>query len=161
MLLGSSCAAPRPEPVVGVSTTPLHPVVDFAFESMDDRPVTSEATRGKTTVLAFVTTGSLPAQAQVDYLVAMAAHDANEVNYAAVALEAPESHELVELYARALHVPFPVAMADALTRQGQGPFGDMSAVPVTVVLDRAGRIVWRSAGRVAKSDELRGAMRGL
>ncbi len=117
--------------------------------------------RGKTTVLAFVTTDSLTAQAQVDFLVAMATRDASEVNYAAVALEAPESRELVELYCKALHVPFPVAMADAATMQGRGPFGDVSAVPVTVVLDRTGRIAWRSAGRVAKSVELRSAMHGL
>jgi hypothetical protein len=146
---------------VGASTVGLRPAIDFAFDSLDERPVSSEATRGKTTVIVVLTTGSLPAQAQVDYLVAMAAHDAGQVNYVAVALEAPESRELVELYCKALHVTFPVALADGPTRAGQGPFGDVSAVPVTVVLDRAGRVVWRSAGRVARSDELREAMRGL
>jgi hypothetical protein len=159
--MAAACGSPPPNAPVGASTVELRPPVDFAFESIDDRPVTSEATRGKTTVLTFVTTGSLPAQAQVDFLVAMAANDGAEVNYAAVALEAPESASLVAMYRKALHVPFPIAMADAATLQGQGPFGDVSAVPVTVVLDRSGRVVWRSAGRVAKSTELRGAMRGL
>jgi hypothetical protein len=37
----------------------------------------------------------------------------------------------------------------------QGPFGELSAVPTLVVLDREGRIVWKHTG-LAKSDELRG-----
>jgi hypothetical protein len=157
----AACASATTSSPVGASTVELRPVIDFAFDSLDARPVSAEATRGKPTVLVFVTTGSLPAQAQVDFLVAMAQHDGDSVNYAAVALAGPDGRELVDLYRRSLHVPFPVAMADAETTQGQGPFGDMSAMPVTVILDRAGRIVWRSAGRVVKSTELRGAMRGL
>jgi hypothetical protein len=157
----AGCSSPQPAAPIGASTVALHPVVDFAYDSLDDRPVTSDATRGKATVLAFFTTGSIPAQAQINFLLAMAAHDAAEVNYAAVSLDPGENRVFVELYRNSLHIPFPVAMADTATRAGEGAFGDVSAVPVTVVLDRAGRVVWRSAGRVAKSDELRGAMRGL
>jgi len=135
--------------------------VEFAFDSLDDRPITAEATRGKPTVLAFVTTSHLAAQAQVDFLVAMARHDSDQVNYAVVALEPRDSRELVELYKKALSIPFPVAIADAQTLAGAGPFGDVRALPVTVILDRSGRIAWRAERRVAKSDELRAAMRGL
>jgi hypothetical protein len=135
--------------------------VEFAFDSLDERAVSAEATRGKPTVLVFVTTGSLPAQAQVDFLVAMAKHDADRVNYALVALEPRENRELVEIYRRTLAVPFPAAMADVPTLAGQGAFGDIAAVPLVVVLDRAGRLVWHAEGRVVKSDELRAAMRGL
>ena len=148
---------PASTPAVAVARAP----VEFAFDSIDDRPVTAEATRGKPTVLAFVTTSHLAAQAQVDFLVAMAKHDSDRVNYAVVALERRDSRELVELYKQALSIPFPVAMADAQTLAGAGPFGDVRALPVTVILDRFGRIAFRSDGRVAKSDELRAAMRGL
>jgi hypothetical protein len=157
---GSKPAAPAEVPP-GTSTVLLRPSVDFAFDSLDERPVSSQATRGKPSVLAFVTTGSLPAQAQVNFLVGMAKHDADRVNYAVVALEPSENRELVEIYRKALSVAFPVALADASTLAGESAFGDLSAVPVTVVLDRAGRIVWRSDGRVVKNDELRRAMRGL
>ncbi|HEX3771618.1 MAG TPA: hypothetical protein VHV30_12160, partial [Polyangiaceae bacterium] len=75
-LLGvSACAAsppPAPPPPAGVSTATLHPPVDFAFDSVDDRAVTSASTRGKPTVLAFITTSSLSSQAQIDFLAAMA-----------------------------------------------------------------------------------------
>jgi hypothetical protein len=145
----------------GASRVAPHLPVDFAFDSLDDHAVNAEATRGKPTVIAFVTTGSLSAQAQVDFLVAMARHDGDKVNYAVVALETRDNRELVELYRKALSIPFPVAMADPQTMAGQGPFGDLSAVPVTVTLDRRGRVVARVDGRVAKSEELRAALKGL
>jgi hypothetical protein len=145
----------------GDARSRLAPEIDFSFDSLDDRPLSAESTRGQPTFIAFVTTASLPAQAQVDFLVAMAKHDADRVHYAVVALERPENRELVEMYGKALAIPFPVAMADAPTLAGAGPFGDVRGVPVTVLLDRSGRLVWRVAGRVAKSDEMRAAMRGL
>jgi hypothetical protein len=135
--------------------------VDFVFDSLDERPTSAEATRGKPTVLAFVKTASLPAQAQVDFLVAMARNDAERVNYAVVAIEDRENRELVELYKKSLSIPFPVAMADPETLAGAGAFGDVRGVPVTVILDRRGRVVWRADGRLAQSGELRAALRGL
>ena len=54
-----------------------------------------------------------------------------------------------------------MAVADETTTAGGGPFGDVTAVPVTVILDRAGRIVWRVAGRVVKADEMRATLRGM
>jgi hypothetical protein len=146
----------------------MRPAIDFAFESLDERPVTSEATRGVPTVLAFIDTSSLSSQAQVDFLVAMAKHDVDpaapnkeRAHYAVVVLERSEDRELVELYRKALSIPFPVAIADGPTLAGLSSFGDVSAVPVTVLLDRAGRVAWRTDGRVVKSDEMRAAMRGL
>jgi hypothetical protein len=157
----SSKPTPQAATLPGASTVPLQPPIDYSFDSLDERPVSSQASRGKPSVLAFVTTGSLPAQAQVDFLVAMAKHDADRVNYVVVALEPPENRELVEIYRKSLAVAFPVALADATTLAGQSAFGDLSAVPVTVVLDRRGRVVWRSEGRVVKGDELRRALQGL
>jgi hypothetical protein len=158
----------------GVSFAGLNPPVDFVFDSLDDRPVSAEATRDTPTVLAFVTTSSLSSQAQVDFLVAMAKHDLAQaspvspalpakerVHYAVVALETNENREMVAMYEKALSIPFPVALADAQTLAGAGPFGDVTSVPVTVVLDRAGRVAWRNDGHVAKSGEIRAILRGL
>lgn len=145
----------------GVSVPSASGPVSFSFDSLDDRPVSSDVSRGKPAVLAFVTTGSLPAQAQVDFLVTMSGNDGDRVFYAVVSLDPGENRELVEIYRKSLGIKFPVAMADDATRAGAGPFGDVTSVPVTILLDRLGRVVWRVDGRVAKSDELRGAMRGL
>ncbi len=158
---GGSSDSKGPGAPAGVSVPPASGPVSFAFDSLDDRAVSSEVSRGKPAVLAFVTTGSLPAQAQVDFLVTMAKNDGDRVFYAVVSLDPRENRELVEIYRKSLGIQFPVAMADEATRAGTGAFGDVAAVPVTIVLDRLGRVVWRVDGRVAKSDELRGAMRGL
>ena len=153
-------SAPASEPDPGArAAAAVRVPMDFAFDSIDDRPVSAQATRGKPTILSFVTTSNLAAQAQVDFLVAMARHDADRVNYVVVALEPRDSRELVELYKKALSIPFPVAMADAQTLAGAGAFGNVNAIPVTVILDRSGRVAWRVDGRVAKSDELRNSLR--
>ena len=157
---GGARAAPDASALPGLSMAGAA-AVPFGYDSLDGRPVSADALQGKPTVLAFVTTGSLPSQAEVDYLVVMAAHDGDRVNYALVALDPGENRELVELYRHALKVPFPVAIGDDVTRGGGGPFGDVTGVPVTIVLDRAGRVVARVDGRVARSEELRAALRGL
>lgn len=76
---GVGCGSkPPPEPV-GIShrAGPGVPnaAASFAFDSLDERPVSSEALHGRPTVIAFVTTGDIIGQAQVDFLVAMAKHD--------------------------------------------------------------------------------------
>jgi hypothetical protein len=163
-LTALSCAS-SPPPVAatpaGVSAASLSAPVDFAFESLDDRAVTAASTRGVPTVISFITTSSLSSQAQVDFLVAMAKKDSEHVRFAVVALEGSENREMVALYQRALSIPFPVALADAQTLAGGSAFGDVSAVPVTVLLDGAGRIAWRIDGRVVKSEELRRELRSL
>jgi hypothetical protein len=91
----------------------------------------------------------------------MARKDQDRVNYAVVALERREDRELVELYAKSLSIPFPVAMADNRGGSSAAEFGPLNVLPVTILLDRTGRAVWRASGRVARSDELRAVLRGL
>ena len=158
------CGAKGIEAPVGVSdkpgaTFPDKPVA-YVFDPLDERPVSSSAHRGKPTILAFVTTGDIVGQAQVDYLVAMAKNDGAKVNYALVALHPRKEIMLVEAYISALKIEFPVALGDPSVMTPAGPFGEISAVPTVVVLDREGKIVWKHTG-LAKSEELRGHMHRL
>jgi hypothetical protein len=154
----AACAASAPplDSAPGASTLATDPALDFAFDSLDDRPVSAEATRGKLTIVCFVTTDSLPGQAQVDFLVPMAKRDADRVNYAVVVVGT--ERELVELYAKSLALKFPVAWLEPTQAAAAEGFGDISVVPVTVLLDRGGHPVWRAQGRVARPDEMRRAM---
>jgi hypothetical protein len=160
----AGCGSRQAEAPVGVSEKPgasfPDKPVSYAFDPLDERPVSSAAHRGKPTVLVFVTTGDIVGQAQVGYLVAMAKNDGAKVNYALIALHPRKEIPIVEAYAAALKVEFPVALSDASVMTAAGPFGEISAVPTVVVLDRDGRIVWKHTG-LAKSDELRGHMRRL
>lgn len=149
---------------VGISdkpgaTFPDTPVT-YLFDPLDERPVSSAAHRGKPTILAFVTTGDIVGQAQVDFLVAMAKNDGTKVNYALIALHPRKEIMLVEAYISALKIEFPVALGDPSVMAPRGPFGEISAVPTVVVLDRDGRIVWKHTG-LAKAEELRGHLRRL
>jgi hypothetical protein len=154
----AACAASPPplDSAPGTSTLATDPALDFAFDSLDDRPVSAAATRGKLTVICFVTTDSLPGQAQVDFLVPMAKHDADRVNYAVVVVGT--DRELVELYTKSLSLKFPVAWLEPTQAAVAEGFGDIGVVPVTVLLDQGGHPVWRAQGRVARPDEMRKAM---
>lgn len=148
---GSSASAGKP---VGISAEPVNAAPEYQYDSLDARPVSSAAFRGKPVVLSFITTWDLSSQAEVAFLVKMAEHDGQSVNYAVVALQEPDARELVEQYTRVMKVTFPVAMADVATMGGGGAFGDVRNVPTTIVLDASGRVVFRAPG-VVRSDELR------
>jgi hypothetical protein len=141
------------EPPIGRTPPPTLPTgpVTFEFESVDDSSVSAPAFRGKPAVLAFLTTDSLAGQAQATILARLAVSTGDSVRFAIVALEAPEQHELVQgfvgFFRDKAHAPLLGAMADADTRLGQGPFGDVRGLPV-VVLDAAGRIAFRKSGVV-------------
>jgi hypothetical protein len=160
----AACGPKAVEPPVGISDKPGASFPDrpvtYAFDTLDERPVSSAAHRGKPTILAFITTGDIVGQAQIDYLVAMAKNDGAKVNYALLALHPRKEIMLVEAYTSALKVEFPVALADPSVMTPQGPFGEFSAVPTIIILDREGRIVWKHTG-LAKADELRGHMHRL
>jgi hypothetical protein len=136
------------------------PVV-YAFDPLDDeRPVNSDAHRGKPVVIAFITTGDLQSQAQVGFLNAMHKNDGERVNYALIAIHPRKEIILVETYRKATGVEFPVALGDGASMSSAGPFGEIPAVPTVVVLDRFGKLVWKHTG-LAKADEIRAHVRNL
>jgi hypothetical protein len=166
--LAASCGPRKDEgPPIGVSTKDgaTVPLSDkptaYAFDPLDDeRPVNSDAHRGKPVVMAFVTTGDLQSQAQVGFLNAMHKNDGDRVHYVLVAVHPRKEIILVETYRKATGVEFPVALADGAAMSGAGPFGEIAAVPTVVVLDRFGKLVWKHTG-LAKADEIRAQVRLL
>jgi hypothetical protein len=75
-------------------------------------------------------------------------------------LESAENRPLMVAFRDALRLDYPVAIGDPSLIAGEGPFGDVHAVPSTVVLDSEGRLVWRRVG-LAKDDEIENVLRGL
>lgn len=155
LLVACKSAAPDPVAPIGTTSPSLDAPAVYSFDSLDARPVSSDAFRGKTTVISFITTGDFPkSQRQVTVLVTMAKNDGDTVNYAIVAMQDPSSRALVEEYGRFCHVTFPVAMGDPNALASAGPFGNIEAIPTTVILDAAGRVVFRASDFVS-SKELR------
>ena len=162
LALGSVALGPgcRPSPAnVPVEPPPrrAEPVA-FSFPSTDDQVVNSDTTHGRVTVLVFITTFDLVSQLVVRRVAEVIVGFRPRANAAAVVVEAPQYAELLSAYRESLSLPYPVVMADFATQQGRGPFGDITKVPTTVVLDRDGGEVWRHQGPL-DPDEIEGVLR--
>lgn len=118
----------------------------FSYRTLDGAVFSSDTTRGRATVVLFVTT--------YDPVCQLAAQKLDEVlhafrpraNAGAIVLEPAQNAMLVDVFKKTLHLSYPLSMADAGTLHGGGPFGAVRVVPTFVVLDRDGREVWRKTG---------------
>lgn len=101
---------------------------------------------GRITVIGFITTYDVMSQAQVRFLDRLSREHVPRLNVAVLVLELPENRPMVEAFVSALELPFPVAMADAATIRGEGPFRGLHHVPAITILDREGRERLRHLG---------------
>ncbi len=120
--------------------------VTFGYETADGGRLSSLELRGRFTVIAFVATYDLASQAQLKVLGHVLRDHSPRVNVAAIDLDPVENKPLVKAFAAKLQAPFPIAIADARTVEGHGPFEGLHNVPSIVILDRDGREVFRHAG---------------
>jgi hypothetical protein len=159
--LALACAAERPAPEPLFAATPRGSPLKFRYELADGKgALAAETMRGQPSVLIFVTTYDLASQAQARFLSGVARRHGPRVHPAAIVLEPPDNRPLVVAFRDALRLDYPVAMADAQVIAGESPFGDVHAVPSTVVLDSEGRIVWRHVG-LSKEEDIENVLRGL
>jgi hypothetical protein len=141
----NSCAAAADSeaPIVPDESEP----VVFAFRHGDVH-FDSVGTRGRATMVALVTTYDMGSQLLLRRVQeALRAHRPR-VNAGAVVMEGPKYEVLLDTYAEAMDLSFPVVLADMATREGRGPFGSVDYLPVLVILDTDGRVVARHSGPV-------------
>ena len=136
------------------------PPLRFAYQALDGRPISSESLFNRVSVIAFLTTYDVHSQAEARSLAQLERHHAPRVNVAALVLEAPENLPLVEAFVASLGLGYPVALADAATIAGEGPFAGLHHVPSVVVLDRAGQEAWQHVGFVNEAT-LEAALRAV
>jgi hypothetical protein len=153
-----ACAPSTPAASSAAARVQRSEPVSFSFPGIDQETVSSETTRGRATVLAFITTYDIPSQLLVRRVGEVIVRFTPRANAAAVVLEAPLYAELLPAYSSSLDLPFPVVMADFETLQGRGHFGEIQNVPTVVVLDREGREVWRRQGPLT-GEEIEAALR--
>jgi hypothetical protein len=157
-----ACGAKTPSAggaALGMSDVARESPVQYAFDSLDDRAVSSAAFRGHAVVLAFVTTWDLASQAQTEVLVRMKLNEGGTAKVAIISLDDRANRELVEQYSKTLNVPYPMALAartGGSEVQVLGDFGEL-AVPTVIVLDTQSRIVFRRTG-ITKPEEIRAAL---
>jgi hypothetical protein len=165
MLAAAACtherAAPEPPPRADVrAASQRGPVVRFSFETLDKKTFSTETVAGRFTVVGFVTTYDFASQAEARHLSAVLRRHAPRVNVGLLVLEQPDNAPLVDAFAATLGLPYPVAIADAATIAGQGPFAGLHHVPSVVILDKSGREAWRHVGLV-EEHEIHAALRTL
>jgi hypothetical protein len=160
LVLGACTTAhPSKEPVGPTTAQRSDPLV-FQYEDVQKGALDSSALRGRPSVIIFITTYDIASQAQARFLTMLERRNRTKIRVAAIMLEPPDNRPLVLGFRDALHLDYPVAMGDHELTAGRGPFGDIRAVPTTIVLDEQGRIAWRNVG-LAKDTDIEAALGGL
>jgi hypothetical protein len=139
------CAA-DPAPALGAPRAAGKRQVSFAFGTPDGAIFGSETTRGRVTVVLFVTTFDITSQLMARRLDEIVRRRKPRANAGAVVLEAPDHGMLAEVFRDTLGLSYPVALALSPGVQDEGPFGRIDRVPNLFVLDRDGRQVFQAAG---------------
>lgn len=150
-LLLVSCRTERP-PAAAQSSPALGAPVDFGFSAPGGEVVDSASTRGRATVLVFITTFDVASQIATRLLSDVVRNFVPRSNALGIVFEDPEYEALLPAYRETLELPFPVAMADFATRSGQSAFGTVNVIPTFVVLDRQGRQTWRRDGPATRRE---------
>lgn len=146
VLVACGASGPSAEPAQPLALAPSRSPVQFAFETLDGQSLSTESLHGRISAIAFIATYDVASQAQARFLAAIARTHVPRINAALLVLEAPENLPLIQAFTEALPFKGPVAMADAATIAGKGPFAGLHHVPAVVLLDRRGVEVWRSVG---------------
>jgi hypothetical protein len=152
---GSEAGAPQAESPA-VVRAPSGPRLAFSYETLDGKELSPASLAGRISVIGFVTTYDLPSQAQARFLAGLLRTHTPRINVALLVLEAPENRPMIEAFVASMRLPYPVAIADAETIAGRGPFAGLHHVPSVVILDREGREALRRLGLTtqAELDEL-------
>jgi hypothetical protein len=144
-----ACASPSPP---SAAVAPRGSPITFAYGTPQGEVLSSETTRGRVTVLLFVTTFDLSSQIMAKRVEAVMRRHRPRVNAGAVALEAPNDAPLVDVFKSSLGLSYPVALTNSTRVDQSGPFGAVDRVPVLVVLDSRGVEVARAQGVVSENE---------
>lgn len=152
--LAASAAACGAKPAAAPAAGAVAPLVGegaplrFTFDDADPArpPLDAAKLRGKPLVLALLTTYDMASQAQAKFLAISIARRQGAVRAAAILLDPIENRPLAPAFREALRLEYQVAVADAATIAGRGPFGALHSVPALIVLDADGRVAWKKAG---------------
>ncbi len=149
--LGCS-AAPEAPPEAPVARPLSARAVSFSYRTLRGDELSNGTLRGRVSVIAFIATYDTASQAEAQFLMGALRKHTPRINVATVVLEPEENRPLVEVFVGAFDIQGPVAMADAETRAGRGPFAGLHHVPSLVFLDKQGREVYRHIGLLGPDD---------
>jgi hypothetical protein len=127
-------------------------VVEYAFGGIDGEVVSSMSTRGRVTILLFVTTFDVTSQAQARRLEDLFRTHVPRLNAVAVVLEAPRYVDLARTFRDVLGLHYPVAMVDQHAQGAHSILARVKAVPTWIVLDARGRLTFATEGALTPAE---------
>ena len=125
---------------------PAGRVQQFDFGTTQGEELSSATTRGRVTVLVFVTTFDLASLVMAKRLNQVARTHRPRINAGAVVLEAPNYAPLADVFRSSLELAYPVALADLPALERSSGLGEVRSVPTVLVLDGEGREIVRKLG---------------
>jgi hypothetical protein len=151
LLLLCACQRVADEPAREASESEGR-VLQFALGTTDGEELSSANTRGRVTVLVFVTTFDMASQVVARRLneVLLAHHP--RINAGAIVLEAPKYAPLADVFKSALDLSYPVALADLPMLEQSSGLGEVKSVPTVLVLNGEGREIVRKSGSPTVSE---------
>ncbi|MBI3071335.1 MAG: hypothetical protein HYY84_04325 [Deltaproteobacteria bacterium] len=121
------------------------PVVENAdLRDLEGEPLRVEAYRGRVVALHFVATWATLSLVDVKYLAALDERVGYQGLTVIIAVTDREGARVAAPLKSAFRLGCRVASADAPVVEGRTPLGRIAAVPFTALLDRQGRVVFRT-----------------
>ena len=148
VLLPACTATTIPSSPQAQKVQPSTGSIEFVLSDAEGAPVSSESLRGRRSLLVFVTTYDLGAQLVARRVEEVLRTARPRVNALGVVMERGTYLPLLETYAEATGLSYPLVLADGATFDGRGPLGDVDYVPTIVVLDDRLRRVFKLQGAV-------------
>jgi len=119
---------------------------DLRVRTLDGRYTTLSSLRGDPVVLTFFATWCFPCMVDVELLKRLHAQNAQHgLHVVGVAMDI-EGRKVLDPFVRSYEIPYQIWLADDELREGQTCLGTLRELPLTVVLDREGRVVSLSNG---------------
>lgn len=139
-------------PALGFAQEDAQPVIrfvrnpdlapEFKLTTLDGKPLTLEAARGKVVLLNFWATWCGPCRAEVPDLVSLQKQYKDQLQIIGLDVDDDDVGE-VQKYADENGIDYPVAMA---TDEVRAAYGGIPALPTSFVLDTEGRVVQKHVG---------------
>ena len=122
------------------------PANDFSLPGRDGKPVKLSSLKGKVVLLDFWATWCTGCKVEIPWFIEFdKAYRAQGLAAVGVSMD-DEGWKTIEPYLKAHPISYPVVAGNV---DAAGPYG-ISALPVTVLIDRAGRVAARHVGVVDK-----------
>ena len=132
-----------------VSDVKGKPAPDFTLRSLDGKPVTLSALRGKAVVLNFWATWCAPCKTEVPWFVDLQKqYGPQGLEIIGVAVDETDQEDVAK-FAREMNINYTVAMGDdAIT----SAYGNIHGLPTTFYIGRDGKMVARVPGLISHKD---------